>query len=134
MTDIDDRIRGALDADDRAFLDSLDDNRGMFQQIGDSMHGPLGNWARFGFALAIAIGLVLAYALFRAFTAGSSDAMLGWGLFTIGLLIMQGFLKQWMFSRMNLLLVLREIRRLQVQVALLEEGRSVQGPSEPESR
>ena len=30
------------DADDRAFLASLDDERGMFRQLGDSMGGPLG--------------------------------------------------------------------------------------------
>lgn len=123
MTDIDDRIRGALDADDRAFLDSLDDNRGMFQQIGDSMHGPLGGWAKFSFGLAILIGIALAYAFYRAVTGDSTDAMLGWGLTTIALLIMQGFLKEWMFARMNMLMILREVKRLQLQVAELS-GRS----------
>ena len=42
MTDTDARIRSALDADDREFLASLGPDRGMFRQIGDSMHGPLG--------------------------------------------------------------------------------------------
>lgn len=119
MTSVDDRIRGALDEDDRAFLDSLDTKRGMFQQIGDSWHGPLGGWAKFAFAIAIVIGIGLAYAFYRAITADSSDAMLGWGLTTIGLLIMQGFLKEWMFARMNMLMVLREVKRLQLQVAEL---------------
>lgn len=121
MTPIDDRIRGALDEDDRAFLDSLDDRRGIFRQIGDSWNGPLGGWARFAFAIAIAIGLGLAYALFRAVTANSTDAMLGWGLITLGLLIMQGFLKEWMFARLNLLMVLRELKRVQLQLAELRE-------------
>ena len=47
--------------------------------------------------------------------------MIGWGLTTIGLLVMQGFLKEWMFARMNMLTVLAEVKRLQVQVALLSE-------------
>lgn len=121
MTEIDDRIRGALDADDRAFLDSLEPDRGMFRQIGDSMHGPLGGWAKFSFALTVVIGIGLAYAFYRAVTGDSTDAMLGWGLTTIGLLIMQGFLKEWMFARMNMLMVLREMKRLQLQVAELAD-------------
>lgn len=119
MSTIDDRIRGALDEDDRAFLDRLDDQRGMFQQIGDSWHGPLGSWAKFAFAIAILIGLGLAYALYRAITADGTDTMLSWGLTTIGLLIMQGFLKEWMFARMNMLMLLKEVKRLQIQVAEL---------------
>nr|WP_137676243.1 DUF6768 family protein [Parerythrobacter lutipelagi] len=122
MTQIDDRIHGVLDADDRAFLDSLETDRGMFRQIGDSMHGPLGRWAKFSFVLAFVIGFGLAFAFYRAVTADGTDAMLGWGLTAIGLLIMQGFLKQWMFARMNTLMVLREVKRLQLQVAELAES------------
>ena len=124
MTNIDDRIRGALSEDDRQFLASIDQDRGMFQQIGDSWHGPLGNWARFSFALAIIIGLGLAYAFFRAFTADTTDALLGWGLSCLALLIMQGFLKEWMFARMNMISILKEVKRLQLQFAMLNEGES----------
>ncbi|MBY6128071.1 hypothetical protein KUW15_05025 [Qipengyuania aquimaris] len=121
MTNIDDTIRGALDEDDKAFLASLDEDRGMFRQIGDSMSGPLGGWAKFSFALAIAIGIGLAYCLYRAVTADALQPMVGWGMATLGLLIMQGFLKEWMFARMNMLTVLREVKRLQLQVSMLEK-------------
>ena len=118
----DQRISAALEEDDHAFLASLEADRGMFRQIGDSMKGPLGGWAKFSFVIAICIGLALAYTFYRAMTAGG-DAMLGWGLVVIALLIMQGFLKEWMFARMNMLTLLAEIKRLQVQVALLSEDR-----------
>ena len=124
MTNPDERITAALDQDDHAFLASLDSNRGMFQQIGDSMQGPLGWWARFAFVIAIVIGIGLAYSFYRAVTADTSDAILGWGLTTIGLLVMQGFLKEWMFARMTMLTLLGELKRLQVQVALLGEERA----------
>ncbi|MBD2842436.1 DUF6768 family protein [Erythrobacter rubeus] len=120
----DSRIADALGSDDHAFLASLDEDRGMFQQIGDSWHGPLGGWARVGFGAAIVIGLALAYCFYRAVTADAGGEMIGWGLTTIGLLIMQGFLKEWMFARMNMLTVLREVKRLQVQVALLSEAKA----------
>ncbi|MHA7819104.1 MAG: DUF6768 family protein [Erythrobacter sp.] len=122
MTNHDKRIAAALDQDDHAFLARLEADRGMFQQLGDSMKGPLGGWAKFSFAIAIAIGIGLAYAFYRALTADTSDAMTGWGLTCIALLIMQGFLKEWMFARMNMLTLLAEVKRLQVQIALLGEG------------
>ncbi|MDP2131043.1 MAG: DUF6768 family protein [Erythrobacter sp.] len=121
MNSNDQRIAAALDADDHAFLASLDSDRGMFQQIGDSWKGPLGGWAKLGFVFAIAIGLGLAYCIYRAVTAEGTDAILGWGLSSLALLIMQGFLKQWMFERVNMLTVLREVKRLQVQIAMLNE-------------
>lgn len=122
MNTQDERIAAALDADDHAFLASLDSDRGMFQQIGDSWQGPLGGWARVSFALAIVIGISLAYCFYRAVTAYDTDTLLAWGLGCIGLLIMQGFLKQWMFARMNMLTVLREVKRLQLQVAALADS------------
>ena len=125
MTDTDARIRSALDADDREFLASLGPDRGMFRQIGDSMHGPLGGWMKFSFALAIVIGLALAYCLYRALTFDSLEALIGWGLAGLALLVMQGFLKEWMFARMNMLAVLTEGG--EVQVFYLEE----QGLLEP---
>ncbi len=121
MNSNDQRIAAALDADDHAFLASLDSDRGMFQQIGDSWKGPLGGWAKLGFVFAIAIGLGLAYCIYRAVTAEGTDAIFVWGLSSLALLIMQGFLKQWMFERVNMLTVLREVKRLQVQIAMLSE-------------
>lgn len=121
MNSNDQRIAAALDADDHAFLASLDSDRGMFQQIGDSWKGPLGGWAKLGFVFAIAIGLGLAYCIYRAVTAEGTDAIFVWGLSSLALLTMQGFLKQWMFERVNMLTVLREVKRLQVQIAMLNE-------------
>lgn len=122
MNPHDERISAALDHDDHAFLASLESDRGMFQQIGDSWQGPLGGWAKLSFGMAIVIGLFLAFSFYRAVTAGGGDAMIGWGFACIALLIMQGFLKEWMFARMNMLTVLAEVKKLQVQVALLSEN------------
>jgi hypothetical protein len=121
MNNHDERISSALDHDDHAFLTSLETDRGMFRQLGDSWKGPLGGWAKFSFAIAVIIGVALAYSFYRTMTAPGGDAMIGWGMTCLALLIMQGFLKEWMFARMNMLAVLSEVKRLQVQVALLTE-------------
>ena len=57
MTDIDSRIRGALDEDDRAFLATLDQDRGLFTQVGDVFSGPLGGWAKLVFVVTIPMAL-----------------------------------------------------------------------------
>jgi hypothetical protein len=119
MTEIDDRIRAGLDADDRAFLASLDDGRGLFMQIGDSLGGPLGGWAKLVFALTFALSLAMFYAVWRMFTAGDLRELVLWATATVVLVMSVGFLKDWLFSRMNMFFILREVRRLHVQIALL---------------
>lgn len=120
MTDIDDRIRGALDADDREFLSSLED-RGMFRQLGDSMGGPMGGWAKLMLGISVVFGVLLVFCFYMVFTSHEAWEHLMWAIAALMVLVIQSSLKQWFFARMNMLSILREVKRLQVQVALLSE-------------
>ena len=122
MTDKDDLITDALDADDKEFLASLEGDRGMFQQIGDSWKGPLGGWAKLIFGFTTVLGILFLFVIWQV--AHSTDHPILhalWAISGVALLVVMGFAKQWMFSRMNMLTILREIKRLQVQVAHLSE-------------
>ncbi|MEM6475290.1 MAG: DUF6768 family protein [Pseudomonadota bacterium] len=122
MTEIDDKIREALDADDYDFLNSLDADRGMFQQIGDSWKGPLGGWAKLIFGFTVALGILFLFVIWQV--AHSTDNPMIhalWAIAGVALLVIMGFAKEWMFARMNMLTILREVKRLQVQVSLLSE-------------
>ena len=123
MTDIDDRIGAALDADDREFLQRLDEERGLFAQIGDTMTGPLGGWAKLVFAVAALLAALLFYSVWQLISTTDLRQMILWTAATLGILIALGFTKEWFFSRMNLLTVLREIKRLELRLAELEERR-----------
>ncbi|MEP0191553.1 MAG: DUF6768 family protein [Erythrobacter sp.] len=123
MTDIDGRIRDALDNDDWAFLEGLDQDRGMFQQIGDTWKGPMGGWAKFAFALSVVIGISIAAVVWQVIHTSDPIKHTLWAIAALALLIMQGFLKEWMLNRMNMLTILREVKRLQVQVAILSEDK-----------
>ena len=94
----------------------------MFSQIGDVLTGPLGGWSKLIFAVAFVLGIALVYFAYRFFTATVFEDSVWWGIVTLGALLMQGFIKEWFYSRMNMLSVLREVKRLQVQVAMLGEG------------
>ena len=124
MTDkksTDQRIAEALDEDDKAFLASLEADRGMFQQLGDSWKGPLGGWAKliFGFTVVMGFGF-LAIIWQVAHTSEPIEHTL-WAIAALAVLVIIGFAKEWMFNRMNMLTILREVKRLQVQVAMLSE-------------
>ena len=123
MTDIDDAIRSGLDADDRAFLASLDDERGLFRQLGDSLGGPLGGWAKVVFAMTFVMGIVLLVSVWQLLTADTTRDQILWATAAMALVMSTGFLKDWLFSRMNMFTVLREVKRLQLQVAMLTEKR-----------
>lgn len=121
MTTNDDRIAAALDEDDRAFLASLEEDRGLFQQIGDTWQGPLGGWSKLVFALSVVFGLLLLFTIWQvAHTSDPVEHTL-WAIAALAVLVMLGFIKEWLFNRMNMLTILREVKRLQVQVALLSE-------------
>ena len=120
MNDIDNRIGGALDADDRAFLARLEEDRGLFRQMGDAMHGPLGGWAKLIFAMLFVVGAAFVYSLWQFFEAEGIERRITWATAVIGLLVFQGFAKEWFFARMNTNAILREVKRLQVLVAAKE--------------
>jgi hypothetical protein len=121
MTEFDTRLRAALDADDEAFLRELDTDRGMFAQIGDTLSGPLGGWAKLIFAVAVALGIALFVAIWQMLTADTDRQLLIWVAVTLGLLMAQGFVKQWFFERMNLMTILRELKRVELRIARIEE-------------
>lgn len=122
MTTIDERISGAMSEDDRAFLASLDEERGLFEQVGDTLTGPLAGWSRLIFVVAFALGITLIYSAWRFFTASGGDDLLFWGLITLGILMMQGFIKEWFYNRMNMIAILRELKRLQLQIAMSQDS------------
>lgn len=121
MTEFDNRLRAALDADDEAFLKELETDRGMFTQIGDTLSGPLGGWAKLIFAIAFILGIALFVAIWQMLTADTDRQLFIWIAATLGLLMAQGFVKQWFFERMNLMTILRELKRVELRVARMEE-------------
>ena len=88
MTQENDRLRAALEADDETFLNSLEKERGLFAQIGETFRGPM--------------RLIL--------WAGAA-----WAAWTL-----QIGIKQWIWSRVNTLSILREMKRMELRMAALE--------------
>lgn len=121
MTDFDDRLRTALDADDEAFLSELESERGMFAQIGDTFSGPLGGWAKLIFVILFPMSAFMFYAVWQMFTVEGPRELILWSVGALAGAIAVGLVKQWFFERMNLMAVLRELKRIELRIARIEE-------------
>ncbi len=121
MTEVDTRLRAALDADDQEFLNALDSERGLFAQVGDTLSGPLGGWAKLVFVVAFVMAMVMFYTIYRVTIAETDREFFVWALGALAALISTGMIKQWFFERMNLMTVLRELKRIELRIARIEE-------------
>jgi len=118
MSSIDEYTDSVLSDDDRKFLASLEEERGLFRQIGDTLSGPLGGWSKFIMGVAVILGLTLLYCAWRFFTAPNRDDLLFWGFVTLGALMIQGFIKEWLYNRANTVSLMRELKRLRLHIAM----------------
>ena len=121
MTKLDDDLRARLSAADEEFLTDLENGQGFFAQLWATFKGPQG-W------LGIAVMLV-AFTLvglsfwfvWEAFHAESSKIATLWmGGAIIGI-TGQGILRLFLTSRMHMLVVMRELKRIELRLVKLDE-------------
>jgi hypothetical protein len=122
MTQFDETLlKGALDADDEAFLRKLDEERGLFAQIGDTLAGPLGGWAKLVAFGSVLLAILTAVAVWQMFSADSDRVLILWTAAALAAVIAQGMIKQWFFERMNFIALLRELKRIELRIARIED-------------
>ena len=121
MTDFDDRLRTALDADDEAFLQELETEHGLFAQIGDTFAGPLGGLSKLVFFILFPMSAFMFYAVWQMFVAEGQREMILWAFGAMAAIFSVGLIKQWFYDRMNLMAVLRELKRIELRIAHIEE-------------
>ena len=120
MTQETDRLRAALEADDEAFLNSLEKERGLFAQIGETFRGPMRAMtiaANVVVLIATAVGL---WAVWKMFDASSTRDLILWAAAAWAAWTMQIGIKQGIWSRVNTLSILREMKRMELRMAALE--------------
>ena len=120
MTQENDRLRAALEADDETFLNSLEKERGLFAQIGDTFRGPMRTMtiaANVAALIATAVGL---WAVWKMFGAASTRELILWAGAAWAAWTLQIGIKQWIWSRVNTLSILREMKRMELRMAALE--------------
>jgi hypothetical protein len=114
----DDLIRSALDAEDRALL-AAHAEPGYFAQATRLFRGPLGWTIWVSYLFGVAAFAFSMYALWQLWQLDDPAAMLRWGVLCVVLLQFSSVAKGYLASHMEANRMLREIKRVELQIALL---------------
>ena len=124
MTEFDDRLRGALSEDDRAFLEDLEGGRGLFAQMGETFHGPMSYWTGFAFLISLVFFGLTLYCGWRLLGVETALDGLVWLAGFTWSAIAVGMVKLWFWLRMNHLATLRELKKIELRLARMAPGAS----------
>ncbi len=124
MNDIDRKIEEALDKEDRALLDNFGE-QGLFGQLFGVYAGKLGGIALFATLITFVLFFAAVYCGWRFFGAVEAIDAARWGAGALMLMVMVGFLKIWFWMRMESNRVLREIKRVELQLARLQGKQAI---------
>lgn len=124
MTRIDERLRAALSDDDRALLDRLGDEPGVFELWRASYHGKFRwlNLVATVFSVAIFAGQI--WCLVELLTTDDAVLAVRWAAGFGFCALAVAMLKMWFWMRMNHLAAVREIKRIEL---LLVSGERAAG-------
>lgn len=118
MDRFDDMIGRALGEEDRALLARYQEQGYVSQAIG-LFRGPTGPVMGLVYATVLASFAGAAWAFWRMATAADTIAAVQWGVGALVLFQMTVMAKSYLGSRMEANRVLRELKRLELQVAML---------------
>lgn len=116
MDELDRKIEEALNAEDRAILARFGE-QGVFGQWFGVYDGAVRWVAAFATVLTFALVCAALYSGWRLFGAVEPIDAAWWAACTVVLMVMVGFLKIWFWLRMESNRILREIKRLELQIA-----------------
>lgn len=119
MSEIDDKILEALTGEDREALESFTAQPGFFSMLWEPMRGSFKSIAIAAFVVMIVVFVMLVYSIVGFFSATDEVSKLHWTGIGLAMLIVMGLLRIWYFMEINRLSVIREIKRLELQVSLM---------------
>lgn len=118
MADLDAEIREALDEEDRALMEQFGE-QGLIGQTMSMFQGKQGWIAMITVFVSLILFGIAVYAVIQFFGSATTEARLLWGAVTWGLLTMVSFIKVWFWIRMESNRVIREVKRIELQIARL---------------
>lgn len=119
MSNLDQAIRDALSKEDADFLARFQKEDPIYEQVFGVFVGRNGALNMFAAALTFAIFVAAVYCAWNLFTVTDVRESILWGLGVIVAMIAVGMLKLYFWMELNKNAVLREVKRLELQVARL---------------
>lgn len=116
MSSFEDRLLTSLNADDEAFLQELEADTGLFEQMGMTFSGPLRYWTAFAFVFSLFFFGLAIWGVYHMFQTESLKHVVLWGTLVGWSSLALGLIKVWFWMRMNHLNVLRELKRIELRM------------------
>lgn len=121
MTNLDDKIREALSEQDQVLMDQFGE-QGLFGQLGGLFQGKLAWLTVATLFIGTILTIIAVYAIFRFVTAEEVSDIIRWGGLAWIAGVSQMMIKLWSWMRMETNRTLREIKRLELQIARMQAG------------
>ncbi len=118
MSDFDKKIQEALDEETVELLAELEE-QGLFAQLGGLFKGKLAWFSAVLFIVGIVVTIAGLYATWQFIVGTEVRSMLHWAALAWALFQIQMMLKLWTWMRMETNRNLREVKRLELQIARL---------------
>ncbi len=122
MDELDRKIEEALNEEDRTVLRQFGE-QGLWGQWFSVYNGKMGPLAGFATVMTFLLFFSAVYCGWRFFDASAAIDAARWGVGAVMLMVMVGFLKLWFWLRMESNRVLREMKRLELQIARMAQGK-----------
>jgi hypothetical protein len=119
MSDLDREIEEALGAEDRALYDELGE-KGIFAEWFGVYRGPQAWIMYLTTGVMLIMTIVAFYSIAKLVNAGNDPNAVRWGGLALLMLLMVSFIKVWFWMRMESNRVIREVKRLELQIARLQ--------------
>ncbi|WP_420430444.1 DUF6768 family protein [Hyphobacterium sp.] len=117
MSDFNTTLNQALTEDEESFLRRLDDEPGLFEQMGNAFQGKLRFWTVYLFVMSFTLFGAAIYCFWQLFNAETTRELILWATGVWCLFLAVGLSKIWFWMRMNHLAMLREIKRVELYLA-----------------
>ena len=127
MNDHDRKLAEAMLADDADLVGGGPSDDSIFKDIAGTFRGKRGFFTWFAWFWGFVFAALMIYAGVRFFTAQEIEPKLNWGIVCLFSVIANGLIKIWAWMEIQRVGMLREIKRLELRVALL--GRREDTPS-----
>jgi len=116
MNDLDEKIRKALSEEDRALMAHFEE-QGLIGQLGGLFKGKLAWLSVLTLVIGTILTIIAIYAAWKFIIADDIVSMLRWGGLAWIAATSQMMIKLWSWMRMETNRTLREIKRIELQIA-----------------
>ena len=119
MESIDERIKKTLSSDDQAFLAQMDADGSLYRDIAATFRGHTGMLNIFGWLVGFGLFAVVVICGWQFATQTDWRSMQLWGAGTVLAFIGLGMIKLWFWMELQKVVIVREIKRVELQLASL---------------